>query len=97
MESSGEFPMEGKVDVDETYVGGQDDGIIGRKGGNKKIVVPGIEKQGKGVSRMYAKVIDSASKENLKTFMQHHIKKEAFVRGWLIFWGAGIKQTIFPT
>lgn len=80
MESSGEFPMEGKVDVDETYVGGQDDGIIGRKGGNKKIVVLGIEKQGKGVSRMYAKVIDSASKENLKTFMQHHIKKEAFVR-----------------
>ncbi|MFC3559824.1 IS1595 family transposase [Pedobacter jamesrossensis] len=80
MESSGKFPMEGKVDVDETYVGGQDDGIKGRKGGRKKIVVLGIEKQGKGVSRMYARVIDSASKENLKGFMQHHIKKEAIVR-----------------
>ena len=80
MESSGEFPMDGKVDVDETYVGGQDDGIIGRKGGSKKIVVLGIEKQGKGVSRMYAKVIGSASKRNLKEFMQHHIKKEALVR-----------------
>ena len=25
MESSQNFPMEGKVDIDETYVGGQDD------------------------------------------------------------------------
>ena len=61
--------MDGKVDVDETYVGRQDDGVIGRKGGRKKIVVLGIEKQGKGVSSMYARVIDSASRVNLKGFM----------------------------
>ncbi len=36
MESNGKFPMDGKVDVDETYIGGQDDGIIGRKSGSKK-------------------------------------------------------------
>jgi len=80
MGSSGEFLMEGKVDVDETYVGGQDDGVVGRKGGRKKIVVLGIEKQGKGVSRMYARVIDSASRVNLKGFMLDHIKAEANVR-----------------
>jgi len=28
MKSSGNFPMDGKVDVDETYVGGQDDQAI---------------------------------------------------------------------
>lgn len=33
MESSQSFPMEGKVDVDETYVGGQDDEAIGRNEG----------------------------------------------------------------
>ena len=80
MESSGRLLMDGKVDVDETYVGGQDQGVIGRKGGRKKIVVLAIEKQGKGVSRMYARVIDSASKENLKGFMKDHIKVEAKVR-----------------
>lgn len=30
MKSSKSFPMQGKVDVDETYVGGQDDQAIGR-------------------------------------------------------------------
>jgi len=81
MESSGRFLMDGKVDVDvdETYVGGHDQGVIGRKGGRKKIVVLAIEKQGIGVSRMYARVIDSASKENLKEFMKDHIKVEAKV------------------
>jgi len=80
MESSGKFPMEGKVDVDETYVGGQDGQAIGRKKGGKQIVVVSIEKQGKGVSRMYARVIGKAGKKNLKGFMQAHIKAEANVR-----------------
>jgi|GEM_PF-4748048 len=36
MESSQNFPMEGKVDVDETYVGAQDDQAIGRNEGNNR-------------------------------------------------------------
>lgn len=80
MESSLNFPMEGKVDVDETYVGGQDELAIGRNGGDKKIMVVAIEKKGKGVSRMYGRVIETAGKENLKLFMQDHIKAEANVR-----------------
>lgn len=80
MKSSGNFPMNGKVDVDETYVGGQDDQAIGRNEGRKKTVVISIEKQGKGVSRMYARVIGTASKENLTGLMKDHIKPEANVR-----------------
>ena len=80
MESSGHLPMEGKVEVDETYVGGQDDKAIGRKKGHKKLVVISIEKKGKGVSRMYARVITKASKKNLKRFMKDHIRPEADVR-----------------
>jgi hypothetical protein len=33
-----------------------------------------------GVSKMYARVIDSVSKEDLKGFMKDHIKVEAKVR-----------------
>lgn len=36
MESSQNFRMEGKVDVDETYVGGRDDQEIGGNEGKKK-------------------------------------------------------------
>lgn len=80
MKSSQNFPMEGKVDVDETYVGAQDEEAIGRNEGKKKIVVVAIERKGKGVSRMYARVIISASKRNLKDFMIQHIDNEAEVR-----------------
>jgi hypothetical protein len=84
MESSGSFPMTGKVDVDETYVGGQDEQAIGRNEGHKKIVVVAIERKGKGIARMYGRVIEGASKKNLKKFMADHIAKEAQVRtdGW---------------
>lgn len=84
MESSKSFPMEGKVDVDETYVGQQDDQAIGRNEGKKKIMVVAIERKGKGVSRMYGRVIETASKKNLKKFMEDHIDTDANVRtdGW---------------
>lgn len=39
MESSGKHPLDGKVDVDETYIGSQDEQAIGRNEGKKKIVV----------------------------------------------------------
>ncbi len=80
MESSGNFPMDGKVEVDETYVGGQDGQAIGRNEGRKKTVVVPIEKQGKGVSRMYARVIGAAGKKDLQGFMKDHISPEANVR-----------------
>ncbi len=84
MGSSRNFPMDGKVDVDETYVGGQDEQAVGRNEGKKKIMVVAVERKGKGVSRMYGRVIETASKKNLKKFMQDHIHKEARVRtdGW---------------
>ena len=80
MRSSKSNPMEGKVDVDESYVGGQDEQSVGRSRGKKKLVVVAIEKKGKGISRIYAKVIKKANKENLGTFMKEHINADATVR-----------------
>lgn len=80
MESSRNLPMSGKVDVDETYVGEEDRQCIGRKRGNKKIVVISIERNEKGVSRMYGRVITAASKKNLHGFMIDHINPKANVR-----------------
>lgn len=75
MESSKTNLMTGKVDVDETYVGGQDDSSIGRNEGKKKIVVMAVERKGKRISRVYGKVIKTASRKNLQSFM-----KEQFVQ-----------------
>ena len=80
MESSGNFLLEGVVEVDETFVGGSDENSKGRKKGTTKLVVVAIEKKNKGVSRFYAKVIDKANAENLGTFMRENIRKEAHIK-----------------
>lgn len=77
MKSSQDYPMEGNVEVDETVFGGQETGVVGRKNDTKKLVVIGIEKKKKGVSRLYARVIDKANAINLGNFMKDHISKEA--------------------
>lgn len=77
MQSSGDFPLSGVVEVDETFVGGQDEGSKGRKKGKKKLVVVAVEKKNRGVSRFYARVIDKADAKNLGDFMKQNIDKGA--------------------
>ena len=80
MESSGNFLLEGSVEVDEMVIGGQETGTKGRKNINKKLVVIAIEKKRKGVSRFYAKVIDSANAKNLGEFMKQTIDPVANIK-----------------
>lgn len=77
MDSSGNFPLTGVVEVDESFVGGTDQESKGRKKGKKKLIVIAIEKKKKGVSRFYAKVIDKADAHNLGVFMEQKITKDA--------------------
>jgi hypothetical protein len=80
MESSGQNPMIGKVEVDEFVVGQQEEGVVGRKNKAKRLVVIAIEKTGKGVSRMYAKQIDRSTKKNLKVFIDENISIDAEIK-----------------
>lgn len=80
MESSGNHKITEKAEVDETVVGGQEEGVVGRKNKKKKLVVIAIEKKGKGVSRMYGKVIPNSSSEELGAFMKQNISLDAHVK-----------------
>jgi hypothetical protein len=80
MESSDKYPLEGNVDVDEFFVGGQEEGKKGRGKEAKKLVVIAIEKRSKGISRMYGKVIEQANAENLGNFMRREINLRANVK-----------------
>lgn len=77
MKSSGNLLIQGKAEVDETVFGGQETGVKGRKNKNKKLVVVGIQKKKKGVSRVYARVIDKADANNLGSFMRDTIDSKA--------------------
>ena len=79
MASSGKYPLMGKVEVDGTVVGQQEEGVVGRQNNRKKQVVLAIGKKGKGVGRMYARAIDNAGPKQLKPFFQDHISPQAMV------------------
>ncbi len=80
MKSSGNNKIKGKAEVDETVVGGQEEGVVGRKNGKKKLVVFAIEKTGRGVSRLYGKVIKHSSAKELGDFMKATIEPDAIVK-----------------
>jgi len=80
MESSGKYPLEGNVDVDEFFVGGQESGKKGRGRERKQLVVIAIEKRDKGISRMYGKVIEQADAKNLGNFMKAKINPQAQIK-----------------
>ncbi len=60
-------------------VGQQEEGVVGCQNNRKKQVVLAIEKKGKGVSRMYARVIDNAGSKQLKPFFHDHISTQATI------------------
>lgn len=80
MKSSGNHPITGEAEVDETVFGGQEEGVRGRKNGTKKLVAISIEKKKKGISRLYAKVIPDASSASLGGFMKSHISLSANIK-----------------
>lgn len=80
MSSSGQHPMQGHVEVDETVVGGQEKGVRGRENHPKKLVVIAIERKSKGIGRIYAKVIKNSSHKQFKPFFEQHIHKKAKIR-----------------
>ena len=84
MKSSGNHKIEGNVEVDETVVGGQEEGVVGRKNDKKKLVVFAVERKGKGISRLYGKVIPNSSAKELGSFMKTYITLESTIKtdGW---------------
>jgi len=78
------YKMTGEVEVDETFVGGKDQNSIGRSKGTKKLVVIGLERSNKGITRAYARQIENAGVKQLKPFFEDHISNEAKIKtdGW---------------
>jgi hypothetical protein len=81
MHSSGRFPLQGVVHVDEFLIGEYEEGKKGRSGDSKKkLVVVALEiLREEGVGRAYAQVISNASAKQFEPFFEAHISKEAEV------------------
>lgn len=74
MKSSGNYPMDGNIHIDEFVVGGKEKGKVGRSyDSKKKKAICAVELTDKGkIKRMYAlRISDFSSKELEKIFNKH--------------------------
>lgn len=78
-------PLDGTVEVDESYVGGPEEGARGRARGERKILVAGaVECNGEGCGRVRLQPAESAGAEHLQYFVSQHVAENAKVKsdGW---------------
>ncbi|WPV67735.1 IS1595 family transposase [Chitinophaga sp. LS1] len=97
MQSSEQFPLQGRVEVDEFVIGGKEEGNQGRAKGDRKIILIAVEKvcRNRKTGRAYAQCIENYSSTSFQPFMEKHIDKKSRVvtDGWTAY--APLK-TIFP-
>lgn len=77
MASSGSYPLQGQVDVDELAIGGHDEDSQGRSKADKKLISIAVEIRGDGkMGRAYGRVINDYSSDELKQIFDKHISKQ---------------------
>ncbi len=90
MKSSGKYPLEGKVEVDELLIGGPEKNKRGRNKGEKKLVAIAVENLNDNkIGRAYAEVIEQASGDCFKPFFEKHIDSDntkIVTDGWRGYW-----------
>ncbi len=86
MVRSGRENLEGEVEVDETYIGGEEKGKgkQGRGAKTKTLVVVATECKGKQIGRVRFRCINAASSENLMGFIRDNVKNgsQVITDGW---------------
>jgi len=76
--------LSGAVEVDETYVGGPEEGTRGRETENKAVVAVAAEKNGRGSGRIRLQRIKDVSADSLLSFVQGAVAPGSVVHtdGW---------------
>ena len=76
--------LAGRVEVDESYLGGPEEGLRGRQVKKKALIVVAAQEDGKGIGRIRVRRIQDASAENLQAFVRESIELGSVVHtdGW---------------
>ena len=76
--------LSGRIEVDETYLGGLEEGVRGRKTEKKSLIVVGAQEDGRGTGRIRMQRIPDASSASLHGFVVDAVEPESIVQtdGW---------------
>ena len=85
--------LSGRVEVDETYLGGLEEGLRGRLVEKKALIVIAAQEDGKGIGRIRLRQIPDASAESLHAFVRESIQPGSVVHtdGWKGYSGLSAK------
>ena len=72
--------LDGTVEVDETYWGGKEEGVIGRLTEKKAIVIVAAQEDGAGIGRIRMRCIPDVTKASLHGFIAESIEPGSTVR-----------------
>jgi transposase-like protein len=77
--------LSGSVEVDETYLGGLEEGVRGRQTASKALIVAAAEEDGQGIGRIRMRRIADASARSLVCFVEESVEPGSVVHtdGWL--------------
>jgi transposase-like protein len=81
--------LAGSIEVDETYVGGPEEGMRGRQTETKAIVVVAAEKNGNGIGRIRLRRVMDVSEDSLLSFVKEAVTPGSVVHtdGWRAYSG----------
>ena len=87
--------LNGTVEIDETYVGGPEEGHFGRGAKSKALVVIAAELRGRGLGRVRLRLIKDASSGSLLPFVIESVESGSEIRtdGWSGY--AGLQEKGF--
>ena len=76
--------LTGRVEVDETYLGGLEEGAPGRGAETKTLIILAVEEDGKGIGRIRMRQIPDASAASLESFLVESVVPGSVVHtdGW---------------
>lgn len=80
MESSKTYPLKGSCEADDCFIGGKEEGKIGRGAQKKKKLAIVIEKAGEtGIKKAYAVKVNDCSAKELRKLFEAHVAPKAKV------------------
>ena len=84
MVRQGRDRLNGTVEIDETYIGGPEEGHFGRGAESKALVVIASEVRGRGLGRIRLRRIDDASANSLLPFVTESVQPGSKIKtdGW---------------